>query len=318
MKRFTDQPLLQVTRYLKERADRSANGDVFAIEACRPELKGNRNEGSLVALGGLLVRARSIRAWADLAETIGCRLLTPLPTDDSWMKLSFQKIESQSSWHDAPTVSVTEKYGVDSLFADIDKREDPSFLDGFSKSLTLVGLKANDSVLNLGINTGDEFALLRDLLPQALFDSLQLVGVDHCESAVAYARRRFSEENVQFVCGDINRLEALSLDVRFALIISIGTLQSPGIESKRVFMSLIQDRLAARGSVIFGFPNCRYVDGEIVYGAKIKNYCEPDLSLLIKDIHFAKKYLQQHRFTVRIFGKDYLFMAGVRYCRQNC
>ena len=312
MKRFTDQPLLQVIRYLTEQASSATGGEIFAIETCRPECKGSRYEGSRITVGGIPVRARSLCAWTDLAETVGCRLLTPSPMDDNWMKLSFQKLEPNASWHDAEAVSVTEKYGVDSTFSDIDKREDPSFLDGFSKSLTMVSPKAGDSVLNLGINTGDEFALLEDLLPKALFETLQLVGVDHCASAVGCAKDRFPAENIQFLCGDINRLESLDLPSRFDLITSIGTLQSPGIETKRVFMSLIQNHLTDRGSVLFGFPNCRYVDGEIVYGAKTKNYSEPELSLLIKDIHFAKKYLQQHRFKVRIFGKHYLFLAGIR------
>jgi hypothetical protein len=64
--------------------------------------------------------------------------------------------------------------------------------------------------------------------------------------------------------------------------------------------------------VILGFPNCRYVDGEVVSGAKVKNYSESALSLLVKHIYFVKKYLQQHRFKVTLFGSHYLFLSGVR------
>jgi hypothetical protein len=81
-------------------------------------------------------------------------------------------------------------------------------------------------------------------------------------------------------------------------------------------MSLVQDHLTEQGAVILGFPNCRYTDGEVVYGAKVKNYTEPELSLLIKDIYFIKKYLQQHRFRVTLFGKHDLFLVGQGHIRS--
>jgi hypothetical protein len=111
--------------------------------------------------------------------------------------------------------------------------------------------------------------------------------------------------------GHFNRVESFTLDP-FDLILSIGTLESPGIAFKRVFMSLMQRLLSPGGAVILGFPNCRYVDGEVISGARVKNYSESELSLLVKDIYFVKKYLQQHRFKVMLFGSHYLFLTGVR------
>jgi hypothetical protein len=48
----------------------------------------------------------------------------------------------------------------------------------------------------------------------------------------------------------------------------------------------------------------------MVYGAKMRNYRESDLSLLLGDIDYAKRYLQQKKFTVRISGKEYLFLTA--------
>ena len=62
--------------------------------------------------------------------------------------------------------------------------------------------------------------------------------------------------------------------------------------------------------MILGFPNCRWIDGEMIYGAKAKNYAFPEMSLLYKDVHFCKKYLQQKKFRVTVTGKNYIFLTA--------
>jgi len=42
------------------------------------------------------------------------------------------------------------------------------------------------------------------------------------------------------------------------------------------------------------------------------NYPYPEMSLLIKDIYWIKKYLQQHKFRVTITGKEYLFVTATK------
>ena len=75
-----------------------------------------------------------------------------------------------------------------------------------------------------------------------------------------------------------------------------------------------QDKIEGHenNSIILGFPNCRHIDGELKYGAKTKNYSEPELSLLINNISFYKRYLQQHKFKVTISGKYYIFLTAIR------
>ena len=86
-----------------------------------------------------------------------------------------------------------------------------------------------------------------------------------------------------FLVHNINDLESLNLE-RFDLIISVGTLQSTSINFKLIFMSLIQNYLKKEGAMILGFPNCRWKDGEMIYGAKAKNYSFSEMSLLYKDV----------------------------------
>ena len=117
---------------------------------------------------------------------------------------------------------------------------------------------------------------------------------------------------MHFYSHDINDLDALSLEPS-DLIISIGTLQSPGINYKPFLQTLIQEHLNRDGAIILGFPNSRWIDGEMIYGAKMRNYKESDLSLVLSDIDYAKRYLQQKKFTVRISGKEYIFLTAVRH-----
>jgi len=84
-----------------------------------------------------------------------------------------------------------------------------------------------------------------------------------------------------------------------------------GIDDREVIRQIVQHHLAPDGAVIIGFPNCRYVDGEVEYGTRMKNFRQPELGLLIKDVGFYRKYLQQHHRRVFVTGKNYLLITGV-------
>jgi len=115
--------------------------------------------------------------------------------------------------------------------------------------------------------------------------------------------------NIEFYTHDINNLNSLNLG-KFDLIISIGTLQSSNLEFNPLFMSIVQNQLKKDGAMILGFPNCRWLDGEMIYGARVKNYPFSEMGLLYKDVIFCKKYLQQKKFRVTITGKDYIFLTA--------
>jgi trans-aconitate methyltransferase len=140
---------------------------------------------------------------------------------------------------------------------------------------------------------------------------MHFVGIDHAKSALEEARERFPETNVTFHAHDINQLETLDLGT-FDLLISIGTLQSPGIHFKPLLMNLVQHYLSRDSALILGFPNSRWRDGEMLYGAKAAHYNFSEMGVVLEDILFAKRYLQQKKYRVMITGKHYLFLTAVR------
>jgi len=245
------------------------------------------------------------KVWVDLAHILYCKMLTPICENDI-LKMRFKKLNTDVSFH-CDDVDVESKYGVSSTFATIDKNKQPAFLVHYLKALENVKLDTRIRVLNLGVNSGEEFEVLKKYSQN--FENLELVGIDYCSSAIKEAKKNFDDKNVSFLVGDINDLEPLDLG-EFDLIISIGTLQSTNLDFNKVFMNIVQNYLKPDGAMILGFPNCRWIDGEMIYGGMVKNYNFSELSLLFKDVNYCKKYLQQKKFRVTITGKDYIFMTA--------
>jgi len=166
------------------------------------------------------------------------------------------------------------------------------------------------NILDLGIHRGDEFQMIKRMRKD-ISDRINFTGIDHCASALSYAKEIFPDKNYRFIESDIKDIDKLELNKQ-DLIISIGTLQSTDIKGKEIFRYIIQKLINKNAGVILGFPNSRYIDREVIYGAKTKNYREQNMNLLIKDMAFYKKYLQQHGFKVITFGKYYIFLSAFR------
>ncbi len=245
------------------------------------------------------------KAWVDLAQILYCKMLTPL-LKNGVVIMRFQKLNSTLSFHN-DDLSVESKYGKNSTFATIHKNNQPAFLVHYLKALENVKVDKRTRILNLGVNSGEEFEILKKYSKN--FENLELIGVDYCSSAIKEAKKNFDDENISFLVGDINKLEELDLGT-FDLIISIGTLQSSSLDFNKAFMNIVQNYLKKDGAMILGFPNCRWIDGEMIYGAMVKNYNFSELSLLFKDVNYCKKYLQQKKFRVTITGKDYIFLTA--------
>ena len=245
------------------------------------------------------------KVWVDLSHILYCKMLTPIMENDI-LTMRFKKLNTAESFHNNDS-TVESKYGVSSTFATIDKNKQPAFLVHYLKALENVKLDTRIRVLNLGVNSGEEFEVLKKYSEN--FENLELVGIDYCSSAIEVAKKNFDDKNVSFLVGDINDLEPLNLG-KFDLIISIGTLQSTNLDFNKVFMNIVQNYLKPDGAMILGFPNCRWIDGEMIYGGMVKNYNFSELSLLFKDVNYCKKYLQQKKFRVTITGKDYIFMTA--------
>jgi len=257
-------------------------------------------------LSAVVVDKIGYKAFIDLAQIFFMKMLTP-QVDGEKTILRFLKLDTDSSFH--KTDNSCEKYGVESEFFNIDKTAQFSFLYHYEQALKFVNIKDKKRVLNLGVNKGDEFEVIKDFLSVDAFENKEFVGIDYSNSAIEYAKRNFPHANTKFFSHDINNLDELDLG-RFDLIISIGTLQSSNLNFNATFMDIYQNYLQKGGAIILGFPNCRWCDGEMIYGAKAPNYPFSEMSLVLKDIHFCKKYLQKKGYRVVITGKDYLYLSA--------
>ncbi len=283
------------------------NKTEISFEVLNPDFLNHNYAGASVLIDEEKYIYRGYKSWTDLAEILGCKMMTPTPKKPHTVILRFVKLDTDSSFHTTKIDERSEKYGVNSTFFAINKNEEPAFLEYYLRALRNVDIKNKKRILNLGINSGDEFDVIKSFC-QDVSDK-NFVGIDFCRTAIELAKKRFSEANFSFYSHDINHLDELDLG-KFDLIITIGTLQSSGLEFKPLFTSLVQNYLEKDGAMILGFPNCRWVDGEMIYGAKAPNYNFSEHTLLYKDVYFCKKYLQQKKFRVSITGKNYPFLSA--------
>lgn len=306
MKTFTTEPMTDILSWAQETLQEN---DTLIFETLNPDIGRGHYAGEVITIDGTDYLHRSYKALSDLAELLFCRMLTPKLVSEHTVAITYEKLDLSDSFH--ASEAKEEKYGTASRFAAIRKNEEPAFLSAYLRALRSVKVGEKKRILNLGINTGDEFDLIRQILSIEEYKKLSLVGIDFSESAISVARERFSEGNATFYVHDINDLASLNLG-RFDLIITIGTLQSSTLEFKSLFASLVQEYLTKEGAMILGFPNCRWMGGEMIYGAKAPNYPYSEMSILIKDIYYCKKYLQQKKFRATVTGKDYLFLTGTK------
>ncbi len=292
MQKFTSQNLLEITNWIEESLK---DASTLSFLVPNPDLE----------------ESRSLKTWVDLAELYFCKMLMPEVIDKHYIQINYQKLNQEHSFHTTKVKEKEEKYGTKSIFFNINKNEEPTFLHAYKKALESVKIETRRDVLNLGINKADEFDLIERIISKESFEKINFSGVDHSESALKYAKKRFPQDNVQFYTQDLNTLEVLKLP-KSDLIISIGTLQSPSINYKPFLMSLVQEHLTHDGAFILAFPNSRWIDETLIYGAKAPNYPYSEMSLLFNDVIFAKKYLQQKKFRVTITGREYIFLTATR------
>lgn len=307
---FTNETLYEIIKMLKDKNLKIK--EKISFEVLNPDINTSKYAGEKIFINNKEYIYRSYKAWNDLAEILYCVMLTPKFISNSRVVLTFEKINYNESFH--RNKDNLEKYGLKSIFSNIHKNEEPAFFHYYLQALNNVNINKRIKILNLGINNGDEFEIIRKHVSN--FKDLELVGIDYCSSAIEYAKNNFPYKNVNFYQHDINNLDSLKLE-KFDLIITIGTLQSSNIDFKLTFMLLIQKYLKKNGAIILGFPNCRWMDGQMLYGAKMKNYNFSDMSLLYKDVYFCKKYLQQKKFKVHITGKNYIFLTAISHELPN-
>ena len=302
---FRTTPMQTILQELRTEITLSAPGDIITFTVPDPDACMGCYAGESFTIDGIPYRHHSWHSWSRLAQLLGCRMLTPHLSTPPLVTVRFQKLNPDRSFHK----SIEEKYSAESLFARIDKREEPDFLHHYLQALNEVKIHTRTRILDLGISRGDEFGVIENILGTNIMETMEMVGIDLDATAIESAQSYYP--HATFHIHDINNLDALNLG-HFDLLISVGTLQSPAVETKPLIMDLVQHHLTDTGALILGFPASRWIDGELIPGAHAPNYPFPESSLVIKDIYWIKKYLQQHRYRVRIFGQSYLFLVATR------
>lgn len=304
---FSNTPLIDIYTFLVDKTIYLDANIKIEFKVFNPDILISTYSGTQVHFNNIDYIYRSYKSWFDLAQALHCRMLTPTQVSKESVLIRFEKLNPDESFHKSSTKK-EEKYGINSIFNKIHKNEEAAFLCAYIQALKNVKIDTRFRILNLGVNSGDEFELIKKYANN--FENLKLVGIDYCSSAIGAAKEKFSEDtNITFYTHDINDLASLNIG-EFDLIISIGTLQSSNLEFNPLLMSIVQNQLKRNGAMILGFPNCRWIDGEMMYGAKVKNYAFSEMGLLYKDVIFSKKYLQQKKYRVTITGKDYIFLTA--------
>lgn len=293
---FSSEPLAEIVRHIQSTI---AAGRVV-IRVPNPDAGHGRYPGEQASGDPGAPRHRPLRVWTDLADRLELRLHTPVPLGDR-VELVFTSLDTSAALLD-PKLRGPGKYGPSSGFHRASKLEEPDFLIDFDDALQRCELPNAPHVLSLGVNTGDELLPLLAHRPHAV-----VTGIDHDADALGVARTRFPPPH-RFECADLGELPELP---RFDLLLCIDTLQSPGVNDRELLRQATQNLLSPTASVILGVPNCRYLDGELLHGARMVNFRQPELSLLLKGVAFYKKYLQQHRKRVFITGKHELLITAV-------
>jgi len=177
MQLFKEQNILEIFNYLEQELKNSSQ---VSIETLNPD----ENKDAI-----------TLKSWADLAELLKCKLNIP-KVNGNKVVLTFTKLED-SSFHNFSNIDKTEKYGVNSLFFKIDKTKLPYFSYHYKEAVKFVNVASRKNILNLGVNRGDEFVFIKDLLGSEVFAKLNLTGVDHSKSAIEYAKNSLPE-NCEF------------------------------------------------------------------------------------------------------------------------
>lgn len=277
------------------------------LSAIDPDVFPHAYNGEKVVSNKTATSLISLKAWVDLAEVCSAKMSVPIKVDGR-LQITLRALRKSASFHEQHPDG-KEKYGSASRYAQVYKNYDPHFSKDYFEALQRCQLTFKDSVLNLGINRGDEFEMLSKESPFSEL-KLKLYGLDHSLSALKSGKKSTLGQSFSAICADIENLP-LSTQTSFDLLISINTLHGSKFDGKEVFRYVFKNLLSQQGSVILGFPNCRYLDGEVIYGGKMKNYSRHDFSLLLKDLQYFKKYLQGHKKKVFITGKYTLFLTAI-------
>ncbi len=308
---WRDEPLLEVQTWLQQASAGAGAGTRITCVVPDPDWAPGVFPGGFFEHQGQRLRHRPLAIWLALAELVGCRLKTPRVRADQWLSLTFEVLDATRVPHRFEGERA-KKYEPDSPFSAVVRTEEPTFLHYYRQFLERLPERRQGRLLWLGVNQGWEVAPLLSLWPPQRLAVTEVVGIDHAAAAIAVARHRFAAyPHWRFEAADINHLDFAALG-RFDAIVAINVLHSPAMNGHDVLQTLLRENCRPNCRLLFGFPNCRYLDGEVRYGTRAGKQREADWGPLINETVFYRRLLTKNRFDVRIRGKHTVLIEATR------
>lgn len=307
---WRDHPLIKVVAWLERQSATHAANSVFRCRIPNPDWGIGCYPGELYERDGRLLRHRSLPLWYELAELVGCRLLTPRWLADEWLLLTFQVLDPQKAPHrfEGPRA---EKYEPGTLFSKVVRTEEPTFLREYLRFIRRLPERTGCRVLILGVGQGWEFEPFYAEWPAERLAETEMIGLDHAVAALEAARRRFGSGGPRFVATDLADCDWREFG-RFDVLIAVNVLHSPAIDGHGLLQRLIKDHCTPNCRVLFGFPNCRYLDGEVRYGTRVGRQKESDWAPLLQEVAYYRRILEKNGFNVQVRGKHTVIVQGAR------
>lgn len=234
--------------------------------------------------------------WTDLADLLDAHLLVGGRVAGDQVQLTLRRRTHR--------LDPGRDYSAGSEFARIDKLEDPTFLFTLVEALRRVSPPPLGRVLALGVGAGRELDALALAFPER---PLEVVGLDIDASALAAAQSRhpgftFRQQDIAALPPELGR---------FDLVLALSVLQSRSVPLDPVLRTVHRQHLTSGGGLVLGFPNARYSGGELSYGARLRNFERPDLSLLFADVAQVRRYLNKHGYKVFLTGKYEVLVTAI-------
>lgn len=305
---FSDHELSEILRLVRARVKGLAPGQTLYLDVPDPDCGAGLYAGERYTYCGSRRRHRSFRAWLDLAEASGLRMSTPRAMAMGRVRLGLQRRGARTELTDARS-GERERYGVDSQFFRISKFEEPQIALDHARALERVPLRSGMKLACLGVHRGDELAPWIERCAALGIDDFEFFGIDHCGSALAQARARYPDPRVRWIEADLRDWQSIALP-ELDVVTSMGTLQSPELDGKNLLPKFLRERAHRHCAVMLALPNVLYVDGELDYGARMRNYSQHELSLVTRDAVYYRRLLNKRGLDVTVHGKYYWFVTG--------
>ena len=119
MKKLSTETLLEITTWIEKELKKTIE---LSFLVPNPDLENNK----------------SFKTWVTLAELHFCKILTPIKIDEAFIQITFKKLNQDNSFHSAMVEKKEEKYGTNSIFFNINKNEEPTFLHAYKKTCFLL------------------------------------------------------------------------------------------------------------------------------------------------------------------------------------